>query len=197
MQPPKPAPTSRRTPDGPADGFGSVTSLSVLTLQAFQFRDSYSSASRRWAAFAVASAQGFHNLGTQPEACLRQSQKGIFKILIADDDHWTACRNSNDLRASSMISSADCAGQAPRRESAACASQRDSSSSNLRTCSSERMSFAYASAANASRAARPRFLNPAPSSAARSSGMFTVNVIDEKLSQTASPCKSEKSSSHS
>lgn len=38
MQPPEPAPTPRRTPDGPADGFGSVPVLSVLTLQAFQLR---------------------------------------------------------------------------------------------------------------------------------------------------------------
>lgn len=97
--------------------------------------------------------------------------------IVTDDDHWTARRNSNDLRASSTTSSAECAGHAPSRESAACASQRDSSSSNLRTCSNERTSFAYASAAKASRAARPRFLKPAPSSAAKSSGMFTVKVI--------------------
>ncbi len=118
----------------------------------------------------------------------RQTRKNR---IVTDDDHWAACRNSNDLRASSRISSADCDGQAPNRERTACASQRDSNSSNLRTCSSESTSFAYASAAKASSAACPRFSNSDPSSAARSSGMFTVKVIDRHSSQIAPQRKPE------
>ena len=97
--------------------------------------------------------------------------------IVANDDHGAACRNSYDLRASSRISSADCPGHAPCLLSTACVSHLEPSSSILRTWSNESTSFEYASAAKASRAARPRFWNPAPSSAARSSGMFTVKVI--------------------
>ncbi len=100
--------------------------------------------------------------------------------IIANDDHGTACRKSNELRASARISSAKCPGHAPCWDSTACASQRDPSSSSLRTCSSESNSFVYASAARASSAAWLRFWKPALSSAARSSGMFTVKVISEK-----------------
>ncbi|MEY4243144.1 MAG: hypothetical protein RLZZ245_729 [Verrucomicrobiota bacterium] len=111
------------------------------------------------------------------------SQAGQHGI-IADDDHGTACRKSNEVRASARISSAECPGHAPCFDSTACASQRDSSSSILRTCSSDNTSLAYASAAKASRAARPRFWNPAPSSAAKSSGMFTVRIIAPELIPT-------------
>jgi hypothetical protein len=111
---------------------------------------------------------------------IEDQQAGI----IADDDHGTACRNSNEVRVSAKISSAECPGHPPCFDSTACASQRDSSSSILRTCSSDNTSLAYASTAKASRAARPRFWNPAPSSAAKSSGMFTVRVIAPEVIPT-------------
>lgn len=105
--------------------------------------------------------------------------------IVTDDDHGMACRNSDELRASARISSADCPGQAPCLLSTACASQRDSKSSILRTCSSDSTFLEYASVARASRAARLRFWNSEPSSAARSSGMFTVTVIRSRISHTA------------
>lgn len=108
------------------------------------------------------------------------SQTGQHRI-VADNDHKAVLRNSNELRASARISSADCPGHTLWRLSTDCASQRDSNSSNLRTCSSESTSFEYASAAKASSAARPTFWNPAPSSSAKSSGMFTVKIIGCKL----------------
>lgn len=112
--------------------------------------------------------------------------------IVTDDDHGMACRNSDELRASARISSADCPGQAPCLPSTACASQRDSKSSILRTCSSDSTSLEYASVARASSAARLRFWNSEPSSAARSSGMFTVKVIPSRISHTAPIRKPQK-----
>ena len=97
--------------------------------------------------------------------------------VVTDDDHGMVCRKSNDRRASAKISSADWSGHIPCLLSIACASQSEPNPSILLICSSESTSLEYASAAKASSAAWPRFWNPAPSSAARSSGISTVRVI--------------------
>ena len=116
--------------------------------------------------------------------------------VVTHDDHGAARRNSKEAQASARISSPDWLGHTPCLDSTACASQRDSSSSILRICSSESTSFAYASAAKASRAARLRFWKPAPSSAAKSSGMFTVRVIAVKGIPTRHALQTRKSSPH-
>ena len=112
--------------------------------------------------------------------------------VVTDDDHAMACRNSNERRASANISSADWSGHTACLLSMACASQSEPRPSILLICSNESTSLEYASAAKASRAARPRFWNPTPSSAARSSGMSTVKVIGKKICHLSSSSKSKK-----
>ena len=111
--------------------------------------------------------------------------------VVTDDDHAMACRNSNERRASAKISSADWSGHKACLLSMACASQSEPSPSILLICSNESNSLEYASAAKASRAARPRFWNPTPSSVARSSGMSTVKVIGIKICHSSSSSKSK------
>jgi hypothetical protein len=82
-----------------------------------------------------------------------------------------------DRRASAKIFSADWSGHTACLLSMACASQSEPSPSILLICSNESTSLEYASAAKASSAAWPRFWNPAPRSAARSSGISTVRMI--------------------
>jgi len=117
--------------------------------------------------------------------------------VVTDDDHAMACRNSNERRASAKISSADWSGHTACLLSMACASQSEPSPSILLICSNESTSLEYASAAKASRAARPRFWNPTPSSAARSSGMSTVKVIGKKICHILSSSKSKNIMRHS
>lgn len=122
---------------------------------------------------------------TQEHPVLHQpvpSGKGRADYVVWDPDNGLPLGVIESKTASVKISSAEWPGHAPCFDSTACASQRDSSSSILRTCSSDNTSLAYA--AKASRAARPRFWNPAPSSAAKSSGMFTVRVIAPELIPT-------------
>ena len=117
--------------------------------------------------------------------------------VVTDDDHAMACRNSNERRASAKISSADWSGHTACLLSMACASQSEPSPNILLICSNESTSLEYASAAKASRAARPRFWNPAPSSAARSSGMSTVKVTGRKVGHPSSSSKFKNIMRHS